>query len=86
MRIHSKPVRKCHACVLNLGDHCWKHEYPRGQWREGRVCPTLGDETVHAEFRQWQKQPQVKTAREIRRDVFRGQRKLRKPGDRPKGG
>ena len=85
MRLHAKPVRKCHACLLNLGDSCWKYKSPRDQWRGGKTCPGFGNEALYLEFHAWQKQPTVKSGKEIRRDVFRGRRKPRRFGDRPKG-
>ncbi len=75
MKKSAKPVRKCHACLMNLGDHCWLYQYPRGQWRDGRRCHACDDETVHAQFRTWQKQPTVKTRRELRQAFFRTRKK-----------
>ena len=86
MRVSRKPVHDCHACLLNLGDHCWLFEYPRGQWRGRKRCRALEDPQVHREFRLWKKQPTVKSKKELRRAYFRGQpRRRREPGDRPKG-
>ena len=70
MRLHSKPVRKCNSCLLNLGDRCWQYRDPRGQWR-GRRCPAFENEAVYEEFRRAQKQPTVKTREALRRDAFR---------------
>jgi len=75
MRYSVKPVRKCHACLLNLGDRCWLYDYPRGQWRDKKGCHAFENEEIYAEFRQWQKQPTVKTRRELRREFFK--RKLK---------
>ncbi len=75
MKKSAKPVRKCHACLLNLGDHCWVYRYPRGQWRDGRRCRAFDDEALQAEFRTWQKQPAVKTRRELRQEFFRTRKK-----------
>jgi hypothetical protein len=85
MRLHLKPVRKCNACLLNLGASCWMFESPRKQWRGGKTCPGLDNEDFYRDFRIWQKRPTVKSGKEIRRDVFRGRRKTRRFGDRPKG-
>jgi len=75
MRHSNKPVRKCHACLLNRGDHCWLYKYPRGQWRDHRTCPAFGNEAVYAEFKNSQKLPSVTKRKEIRRMFFRGRRK-----------
>ncbi|NQU40629.1 MAG: hypothetical protein HQ523_11800 [Lentisphaerae bacterium] len=75
MKESAKPVRKCHACLLNQGDRCWLYLYPRGQWRQGRRCAALDDESLHARFRTWQKQPSVKTRRELRQEFSRTKKK-----------
>ena len=75
MRQTSKPVRKCHSCLLNLGDHCWLYRYPRGQWRHGRTCPGFENETLYEQFRAWRKQPSIKTRAELRRAFFRARRR-----------
>lgn len=68
MRRSGKPVRKCHACLLNLVDRCWRYASPRDQWRKGRTCPGFDNAALHAEFRAWQKRPTVKTRKELRRE------------------
>jgi len=80
MRQSEKPVRKCHACLLNRGDHCWIYAYPRGQWRHGKRCPAFEDETLYAEYRKWLKMPSVATRKELRRRFFRSRRRRRLPG------
>ena len=71
MRQSRKPVRKCHSCLLNQGDHCWLYDYPRGQWRHDRQCSALDNDHAYAEFRLWQKQPTVKHRKALRREFFR---------------
>ena len=75
MKKSAKPVRKCHACPLNLGAQCWVYQYPRGQWRQGHRCKAFSDTALHAEFLTWKKQPTVKTRRELRQEFFRTKRK-----------
>jgi hypothetical protein len=88
MRRTNKPVRKCYTCPLNLGDRCWIHEFPRGQWRHDRTCPTFDDPRAHERFRAWQKQATVKTGRELRRESFRARTRkyLRRRGEWPRRG
>jgi hypothetical protein len=87
MRPSAKPVRKCHACPLNLGERCWHYAVPREQWRHGARCPGIDDAVLHAAFRQWLKRPQVKTRKELRQEQFTAQRPKTFPHSRrPKRG
>lgn len=38
MMQHGKPVRRCHGCGLNLGEHCGVYAAPRDMWHH-RICP-----------------------------------------------
>lgn len=71
MRQSIKPVRKCYKCLLNLEDHCWIYKCPHIQWRDKKGCPAFENDEIYREFREWQKQPVVKTRKELRRDFFR---------------
>ena len=71
MKKSQKPVRRCHACRLNLGDSCWIYLYPRGQWGEYKRCPGLENEDLYEQYEEWLKAPSVKTRKELRREFFR---------------
>ncbi|TFH13856.1 MAG: hypothetical protein E4H02_11010 [Lentisphaerales bacterium] len=83
MQHSRKPVRKCYSCELNLGDHCWFYQYPRGQWRGKKRCRIINNESVLAEFRTWQKRPLVKTMKELRRSFHRSRPKVSEPDVKP---
>jgi len=65
-----KPVRKCHACPLNLGDRCWGYASPRTQWAHGRTCPARYDETLHRLCALWTQQSSIRSLKEIRREFI----------------
>jgi len=65
-----KPVRKCHTCPLNLGEHCWGYSNPRAQWRRKRGCPAFGDARFRDLYLLWKKQASIKTRRAIRRECI----------------
>lgn len=71
LQYHEKPVRKCHDCALNLGDHCWLFAYPRGQWRGARHCRAYGSKALEEAFVQWQKMPDIKTRKTLRQETHR---------------
>ena len=75
MRRSAKPVRKCHACLLNLGERCWAYASPRDQWRDGQRCPGVDDAELHAQFRTWLKRPQIKTRKELRQEHSRARKR-----------
>ena len=39
-----KPVRKCHGCKLNLGDHCGVFPNPHKQWQAVKCKGYKNDE------------------------------------------
>ena len=49
MKEHSKPVRKCHSCGLNLGDRCGVYPVPRSMWHH-RTCPGHGNQAMLEAF------------------------------------
>jgi hypothetical protein len=71
MQEPQKPVRKCHSCLLNLGDVCWAYDDPREQWRNQRKCPGFDSEVLHQAYRLWQRDPAVPGAKELRRERYR---------------
>ena len=75
MKPSAKPVRKCHACKLNQGDRCWAYACPRDQWRGERRCAGLENELLYRQFDEWQREPDVKTRKELRREAFRSRPK-----------
>lgn len=36
MHTHSKPVRKCNDCKLNLGDRCAVYDNPHDKWHNAK--------------------------------------------------
>ena len=87
MKRHHKPVANCHACQLNLDDHCWIYEEPRSQWQKHRQCPGFENEELYQQFDEWQQKP---TIRDRRKHKLHGSRKRphdyfpRQPIDRRK--
>ena len=63
-----KPVRKCYTCPLNCGDYCWAYANPRARWSSRQSCPGFADVTLHARFDDWNRQPRVKSRKELRRE------------------
>ncbi|MGI6088355.1 MAG: hypothetical protein ACOYCD_10520 [Kiritimatiellia bacterium] len=65
-----KPVRACHACMLNLGIFCWVYADPRRQWR-WRQCPGFDNPEMYKALMEWQQEPHVKTRKQLRQDTGR---------------
>jgi len=65
-----KPVRKCHGCGLNLGDHCGVFEWPHDMWRNHRRCPGYMNQELLAEYRARQERaPRKNPKKEKRKQV-----------------
>ncbi len=71
-----------------MGKRCWKFEFPKEQWSGGKKCIGFGNKEFYAEYERYLAEPSVKTRREIRREIFRGNKvkspfyRLRKKGGR----
>jgi hypothetical protein len=70
----NKPVRKCHSCLLNLGDRCWLYACPHDQWHGHAKCPGFGNEKRYADFREWQDRPKSEGSKDARRRFHREHR------------
>jgi hypothetical protein len=83
MHRSAKPVRKCHGCGLNLGDHCGVFENPHEMWAKHAVCPGYKNEKLLAQYQASQARKQVDVKKEKRRQVAKLRRTVtRIEGDR----
>ena len=48
-----KPVRECHDCGLNLGDHCGVYPIPKKMWH-ARACPGHKNEAMLRQYQEEQ--------------------------------
>jgi hypothetical protein len=53
-----KPVRKCHGCKLNLGDHCGIFEEPHEQWHNSTCRGYQNEELYQKYLEDMEKHPQ----------------------------
>jgi len=65
-----KPVRKCHDCGLNLGDHCGVYPVPRDMWHH-RSCPGYKNEEMRREYEAEQARHPEAPTKAMRREVAR---------------
>ena len=63
-----KPIRECHDCGLNLGDHCGVYAVPRAMWHH-RSCPGYKNEAMLAEYEAEQAKHPPDRAKQMRREV-----------------
>jgi len=66
MHRRSKPVRECHDCGLNFGDHCGVYAVPREMWH-GRRCPGYKNEQLLQEYYKQRARHPVDKRKEERR-------------------
>ena len=74
MKRHTKPISKCYKCLLNLGKKCWKYDIPKEQWSGGKKCLGYNNPEFYEEYKKSLELPNVKTRKEIRREIFRSNR------------
>jgi hypothetical protein len=65
-----KPVRECHDCELNLGDHCGVYAVPKKMWR-ARSCPGHKNEAMLRQYQSEQAQHPPDKRKLMRRQVAR---------------
>ena len=61
-----KPVRKCHGCKLNLGDHCGIFPNPHKQW-EAEECKGRKNDELYRQYLNDQAQHAPDSGKEERR-------------------
>ncbi|MCP5002919.1 MAG: hypothetical protein GY941_03070 [Planctomycetes bacterium] len=67
MHKKGKSVRKCHGCILNLGDHCAVYEDPHERWHHSK-CSSHNDQKLYNEYIDNQKKHSGNQAKEQRQE------------------
>jgi len=58
MNRKGKPVRKCHGCVLNIGDRCAIYKEPHDKWHNSK-CSSYNDKELYRKYLEYlEKHPQ----------------------------
>lgn len=63
-----KPIRKCHDCGLNLGDHCGVYPDPKKMWNH-RSCRGYKNKDILSQYEAEQAKHPPDRARNIRRNA-----------------
>ncbi len=69
MHRSAKPVRRCHGCGLNFGDHCGVFENPHLMWERHAICPGYKNEKMLADYLAAQAKKQADLRKERRRQI-----------------
>ncbi len=51
MHKKGKPVRKCHGCLLNIGDHCAIYKEPHDRWHHSK-CASYNDQELYQKYKE----------------------------------
>ena len=51
MHKKGKPVRKCHGCILNIGDSCAIYEEPHDKWQHSK-CTSYNDQELYRKYKE----------------------------------
>ncbi len=46
-----KPVRKCHGCILNVGNRCAAYEDPHDKWHNSK-CTSYNDQVLFQKYKE----------------------------------
>ncbi len=49
MNRKGKTVRKCHGCILNLGERCAVYEDPHERWQHSK-CSSFNDKDLYNKY------------------------------------
>ena len=49
MNRKGKPVRKCHGCILNIGERCAIYEEPHDKWHHSK-CSSYNDQELYRKY------------------------------------
>jgi hypothetical protein len=49
MNKKGKPARKCHGCILNMGERCAIYEEPHDKWHNSK-CTSYNDQELYHKY------------------------------------
>ena len=49
MNRKGKPVRKCHGCILNIGERCAIFDEPHDKWHNSK-CSSYNDKELYRKY------------------------------------
>ncbi len=49
MNKKGKPARKCHGCILNIGERCAIYEEPHDKWHNSK-CTSYNDQELYRKY------------------------------------
>ncbi|MBS1259398.1 MAG: hypothetical protein MAG551_02468 [Candidatus Scalindua arabica] len=49
MKRKGKPVRKCHGCILNIGERCAIFDEPHDKWHNSK-CSSYNDKELYRKY------------------------------------
>ncbi len=68
MHKKGKPVRKCHGCILNIGDRCAIYEEPHDKWHHSK-CTSYNDQELYRKYKEDLEKHPEDDAKEQRRET-----------------
>ena len=68
MNRKGKTVRKCHGCILNLGDHCAVYEEPQQKWHQSK-CSHYNDRDLYNKYLEDLEKHPPNESKELRKET-----------------
>ncbi|MEK6764770.1 MAG: hypothetical protein AABY49_00885 [Planctomycetota bacterium] len=70
MNRKGKPVRKCHGCILNIGERCAIYEEPHDKWHHSK-CSSYNDQELYRKYLEDLEKHSQKDSKKLRKEEAR---------------
>lgn len=70
MNRKGKPVRKCHGCILNIGERCAIYEEPHDKWHHSK-CSSYNDHELYRKYLEDLEKHSQKESKKLRKETAR---------------
>ena len=70
MNKKGKPVRKCHGCILNIGEHCAIFNEPHDKWHNSK-CSSYNDKELYRKYLEDLEKHHQKDSKKLRKETAR---------------
>ena len=70
MNRKGKPVRKCHGCILNIGERCAIFNEPHDKWHNSK-CSSYNDKELYRKYLEDLEKHSQEDSKKLRKETAR---------------